>query len=288
MPPPIPPLATRCLAEAGGTFVLIFLGCGAVHSAVLTDSLSGLWQVSIVWGVGVMLAVYVFGGVSGAHINPAITIALAAWGRFSRRDVPAYVAAQFIGAFLAAAVLFFIYRGFIAEKERTKRIVRGGPGSELTAMCYGEYFPNPGALAAADGPYDPRQHAAYNQHVGVVAAATAEIVGTLLLALVVFALTDERDQMLPSGLAPVFIGLTVAALVAMIAPLTQACLNPARDFGPRLFAAVAGWGGVAIPGPQGASILIVYLAAPIIGGLLGGGFYTRIMRNWHPAQTLAD
>src|SRR5438270_13564724 len=98
------PLPARCFAEAAGTFLLVFFGCGAVHVAILTGALSGLWQVAVVWGVAIMVAVYVVGGISGAHINPAITLSLAVWGRFAWRGVAPYVASQLAGAFAAAAV----------------------------------------------------------------------------------------------------------------------------------------------------------------------------------------
>src|ERR1051325_5074209 len=97
------------LVEALGTFLLVLFGCGAVHASVLTGAQSGLWQVAIVWGVAVMLAIYTVGAVSGAHINPAITVAFAVWGRFPRRSVVPYVLAQLIGAFLAAATLFALF-----------------------------------------------------------------------------------------------------------------------------------------------------------------------------------
>src|SRR2546422_8643260 len=90
------------LAEGLGTFILVLFGCGAVHSAVLTGSQSGLWQVAIVWGMGVAFAAYSVGGVSGAHINPAMTIALAVWGRFSWNNVAPYIVAQLGGGFGAA------------------------------------------------------------------------------------------------------------------------------------------------------------------------------------------
>jgi len=99
------------------------------------------------------------------------------------------------------------------------------------------------------------------------------------LALVVFAVTDERNSAAPTGrLAPVFIGLTVAVLICVIAPLTQACFNPARDFGPRLVAWVAGWGSIALPGPRPTGFLTVYILAPIIGAVAGGGLYTKVIR----------
>src|SRR5262245_4062193 len=108
-----PSLVQRCLAEAIGTFILVFLGTGAVHAAVLTGAQSGLWQVAIVWAIAIMLAAFTVGGISGAHINPAMTIALAVWGRFAAREIVPYVLAQVAGAFLAAASLFLLFGGFL-------------------------------------------------------------------------------------------------------------------------------------------------------------------------------
>src|SRR5436190_16711158 len=105
-PPAGRSLASLCFAETLGTFILVLFGCGAVHSAVLTGALVGLWQVAIVWGVAIMIAIYVVGNISGAHINPAITLALAMWRRFPWGEVPAYILSQLIGAALAAMVLF--------------------------------------------------------------------------------------------------------------------------------------------------------------------------------------
>ena len=107
----------------------------------------------------------------------------------------------------------------------------------------------------------------------------AEMLGTLILAVVVFAITDDRNAAAPlSRLAPVFVGLTIAVLISVIAPLTQAGFNPARDFGPRLFAYFAGWGPTALPGPRGMSFLTVYIVAPITGAVLGGGLYVRLLQ----------
>jgi glycerol uptake facilitator protein len=272
-------LPARCLAETIGTFLLVFFGCGAVHVAVLTGALSGLWQVAVVWAVSIMLAIYVVGGISGAHINPAITLSLAVWGRFSWRDVAPYIASQFVGAFVAAAVLFALYGPFLADKERAKGVQRGQPGSEITAMCYGEYFPNPGRMGDGTDAYKREEHERLNALVPESAAFAGEALGTLILALVVFAVTDPRNPAAPtSRLAAVFIGLTVAALIVVIAPLTQACFNPARDFGPRVFAYFVGWGEIALPGPRGAGTFTVYLVAPIFGAILGGGVYRYLLQ----------
>jgi len=273
-------LAKRCLAEVIGTFILVFFGCGAVHAAVLTGAQSGVWQVAIVWGVAIVAAAYVVGGISGAHINPSITIALATWGRFSWPQVAHYVVSQVAGAFLAAAVLFAVYGPFLAEKECEKHVTRGEQGSEVTAMCYGEYYPSPGSDATARL-FIEGNATRLAELAPTWSAFGIEVLGTALLALVVFATTDERNLPRPiSQLAPVFIGLTVAILISVIAPLTQACFNPARDFGPRLFAFLAGWGKVAIPGPNGSGFFTVYILAPVLGALVGGGLYARLL---HPA-----
>ena len=274
----------KCFAEFLGTYLLVLLGCGVVHSAVLTGSQSGLWQVAIVWGLSIMLAIYAIGAISGAHINPAITLAFAARGRFPWPLVPQYIVSQFIGAFAAAATLFALFGPFLAARELEKHVVRGRPGSEITAMCYGEYFPSPGPLANSPGPYSKQAHQQLNSMVSERVAFCAEALGTLILALVVFAVTDERNPGGPGNrLAPVFIGLTISALISVIAPLTQAGFNPARDFGPRVFAYFAGWGNIALPGPTPTGFLTVYIVAPVVGALVGAGIYDQCLRPAWPA-----
>src|ERR1051326_6118280 len=115
-----PSLLKKAPAEFLGAYLLIFFGCGAVHASVLTGAQSGLCQVSIVWGVAIMLAVYTFGAVSGAHINPAITLAFAVWGRCPRRFILPYILGQVTGAFLAAATLFVLFNPYLKAREQEK------------------------------------------------------------------------------------------------------------------------------------------------------------------------
>lgn len=275
----VPRLSRQVVAEVIGTFLLIFFGCGAVHAAVLTGAQQGLWQVAIVWGVAIMLAIYAVGGVSGAHINPAMTLAFATWRGFPKSRVLPYITAQLVGAILAATLLFVLFGPQLAAKEREKNVVRGEPGSVITAMCYGEYFPSPGGMAAGTEPYSAEKHAEVQTRVSPTLAFIAELFGTMILGFVVFALTDDRNTGQPAAGQPaVFIGLTVAVLISVIAPLTQACFNPARDFGPRLFASFAGWGRVALPGQDDFSWLTVYIVAPILGAVAGGGLYDLAIR----------
>jgi len=258
------PLPRRCTAEIVGTFILVFFGIGTVHAAVLTGAQQGLWQVAVVWGSAISLAIYAIGAISGAHMNPAMTLFFAVFRGFSWRQVPWYVLSQFLGAFLAAAVLYAMFRGVLSQFEAAHRIVRGMAGSELSAMVYGEYFPNPSVAAS---------RAWMNVAVSLPQAMLAEGVGTAFLAFFVFAVTDARNQSGPGRrLTPVFIGLTVSIIISVVAPLTQAGLNPARDFGPRLFAYWAGWGPIAIPVPRG-GFLTVYILSPLAGAILGSALY---------------
>jgi glycerol uptake facilitator protein len=277
---PAETLRRACLAEFVGTFILVFFGTGVVHTAVLTGAQAGLGQVAVVWAVGVALAVYATGAISGAHLNPAMTLAFAAFRGFPRRRIAPYVLAQLAGAFCAAVVLYALFHGVLEHFERAHGLVRGCPRSVLSAMVYGEYFPNP-ALAAAGLLADA--------DVSLWQAMLGEAVGTAFLALFVFALTERPNTAGPSAaLVPLCIGLAVALNISIVAPLTQAGFNPARDFGPRLFAWLAGWGEIAIPGPRG-GWFTVYILAPCLGALAGAGLYHALLaktRSTLPESTV--
>jgi len=262
-------MCRECLAEMCGTFILVFFGIGSVHAAVLSGAQAGLWQVAVVWGIAVAMAIYAFGAASGAHINPAMTLAFAAFRGFPKQKVPAYLGAQLLGAFLAATVLYALFQGLITHFEAANGLVRGQAGSQLSGMVYGEYFPHPG-LQQALGWSD--------EVVSLPVAMGAEFVGTALLAFFVFAVTDAHNQGGPGhAMLPVFIGLSVSILISVLAPLSQAGFNPARDFGPRLFAWLAGWGEIAIPGPRG-GFFTVYILSPCLGALLGAFLYENLTR----------
>ncbi len=262
----------ECIGEAVGTFILVLFGTGAVHAAALTGAQSGLWQVAIVWGVAIALAIYAVGAISGAHINPAMTVAFALFRKFPIRKVGPYVLSQLAGAFLAAALLYGLYGGVIGRFEQSHGLIRGQAGSERSAMVYGEYFPNPGAQDASP------------DNVSLTQAMLAEGIGTALLAFLVFAVTDRRNPARPNGTScALFIGLAVSIIISVVAPLTQAGLNPARDFGPRLFSCLAGWGRIAIPGPRG-GFFTVYILSPVLGALAGAAAYEFLL---HPAMKSA-
>jgi glycerol uptake facilitator protein len=212
--------------------------------------------------VGVSLGIYASASLSGAHLNPAITLASAIYEGFSWLRVIPYAIAQTAGAATASLVLYAMFSEAIVEFERRRGLLRGGPGSELSAMVFGEYFPNPSIFGTAEEAW---------RVVGPFSAFLAELVGTAMLAFLICILTRDRNTARPSaGTTPLFIGLAVAAIISVIAPLTQAGLNPARDFGPRLVSYFLGWGEIAIPGPRG-GWLTVYVVGPFCGAVIGWG-----------------
>lgn len=242
---------------------MVFIGTGVVASAVTFDAQVGLWQVAVVWGFAVALAIFLVGNISGAHLNPAVTITLVVFRRadFPLRTLLFYIPAQFLGAFVAGLMVYGIWESPIAAFERRNNITRGFPGSEFSAMMFGEYFPNP-----ANKPAVP---------VSVGLAFGVEALGTFFIMMVILALTDYRNQpyqkAIVKHLAPYFIGMTVACAISVFAPFTQAGFNPARDFGPRLASLIFGWGLIAIPGPYNG--FWVYLIAPPVGALVAGVLY---------------
>ena len=261
-----PFIIKACAAETLGTFLLVLFGTGAIAASVFTGAQTGLWQVAAVWGFGVAIAIYVTAAVSGAHLNPAVSLAFAV---FRRSEFPVsrllpYWCAQLLGAILAGCAVLWTFGSAITNFEASNGITRGEPESVHSAMAFGEYFPNPALFPDSSLEIAPWH------------AFAVEAFGTAILVLVIFSLIDRRNAALPNkGLAPFLIGFTVAALISLFAPITQAGWNPARDFGPRIVAYFAGWNNIAIPGPDGG--FWVYIAGPLVGGLVGAAIFEALI-----------
>ena len=275
----MPGLLECCIAEIIGTWLLAFAATSVGAGAVMAGAHAGIWQVAMGSAVAVALAIYLTAAVSGAHLNPAVSLAFALFRprEFPWRRLLPYWVAQLAGGVLAGLTTLLIFGSFIRRFEAQQGLERGGPGSQLSAMVFGEYFPNP-AMLGTDG--------AAAALVSPWGAAVVEGLGTGVLALVIFAVTDRRNIGGPAKyLAPVVIGLTVGLLINVLAPLTQGGFNPARDFGPRLVAFAAGWGSVAIPGPAGG--FWVYIVGPLVGGAVGAGVYQFLIRPALPPDDAA-
>jgi glycerol uptake facilitator protein len=267
MPAEKPLVPAWVAGEFAGTFLLVFFGCGSVAAAVLTGAQVGIFQVAIIWGLGIATAIHLTGSLSGAHLNPAVTLALAAAGRLPFRRAPGYVLMQFLGAFCASGALYALFAGPLRAFESANRIVRGSPGSEASAMIFGEYFPNPAW----------HHPAAEFAVVSPGEAFLVEAAGTAVLCLVVLGVTDPRNRSNPGPLTAATIGLTITMLISLFGPLTMAGFNPARDFAPRLFSALAGWGSLAFRS-NGSGWLLVYIVAPLAGAEVGALLYRLFLR----------
>jgi glycerol uptake facilitator protein len=252
------------IGELIGTLILVFFGCGSVIVTTLFSAHTGLFQIAALWGVGVALAIYATRHISCAHLNPAVSIAMVVSDRMASRKLPSYLLGQFTGAFLAAALLYILFSSSISQYESINGILRGSRYSIKTAMMFGEFYPNPGLE--------------YVPPVSTMNAFLAEMVGTFALVFLIFSLTDGCNVGRPDdSLSPLFIGLSITVIISVIAPLTQAGLNPARDLSPRMFAYFAGWKEAAFPDSRG-GFLTVYVLAPITGGILAALLFEKIIK----------
>lgn len=264
-------------AEFLGTAVLIAFGDGVVAMAVAALNQSGRaandhtiflasgdWLL-IAWGwaLAVTFGVYVAGGISGGHINPAVTLALAVRRQFPWRKVLPYMAAQVIGAFVGAALVYLVYHNAIASFEMANDITRGEPASNTTFSIF----------ATFPAPY-------YNG--GMIGPLIDQIVGTMFLVIFVFALTDTLNQAPRANLAPLLVGFAVAAIGMSYGANAGYAINPARDFGPRIWALISGWEQVAFPGTvKGAftAYFWVPIVGPFVGGVIGAYVYDFFIQD---------
>ncbi len=252
-------LGRELLAELLGTFVLIMFGVGVVAQVVLSGESHGDYlSINLGWGLAVVFGVYVAGGVSGAHLNPAVTLALAVHRGFDWRKVPGYIAAQMVAAFLASAVVYVTYYEALQAFDGGVRQVLGPEG---TAGIWATY-PQP--------------------YLSIWGGFVDQVVGTALLVGVIFAVSDRRNAAPPAGLGPIVVGLLVLTIGVSFGANTGYAINPARDFGPRLFTAIAGWGTDVFR--AGHHWWWVPIVAPLIGGTLGGWIYDAFIGRRFPVD----
>lgn len=248
------------VAEFVGTLVLILFGNGVVAMVVLFGSgipgeivHGGFTNITFGWGLGVTMGCYVAGRISGAHLNPAVTIALAAFRGFPWRKVVPYTVAQTFGAFCAAGLVYWNYLPAFHKAD---------PALEHTAGVF-TTFP------------------AYPQLPS--AGLLDQIIGTALLLFLILAITDERNQPPLANLTPVLIGAVVVVIGMSFGGLHGYAINPARDFGPRLWTVAAGFKNNGLT--DGSMVFWVPIVGPIVGGLIGAAAYDLGLRPLLPGKS---
>lgn len=259
-------------AEAFGTFVLIVFGLGSVAMSVAALNQSGRgddafaasgdWLLLCVgWGLAVTLGIYVAGGVTGAHINPAVTLGMALRRTFPWRKLPGYWVAQTAGAFLGAALIFLLYHDAISALEQAQHITRAGKSGVDTFAIFGT-FP----ASYLSNPWIP---------------FVDQVVGTGLLVACILAVQDEYNAPVKANLAPVVVGAIVVAIGISLGANAGFAINPARDLGPRLLAWIAGWGSNAVPGDYGNVNFYMWvpIIGPLVGAVVGAFVYDVLIRH---------
>ncbi|KAM7002665.1 aquaporin-9a [Tautogolabrus adspersus] len=244
------------LAEFLGTFVLVLFGCGSVAQTVLSrNTLGEPLTIHIGFSVGLMMAAYVAGGVSGGHVNPAVSLAMVVLGKLKIWKFPFYVIAQFLGAFAGAAAVFGIYHD--AFMDFTSGIL-SVTGINATGHIFASY---------------PARH------LSALGGFIDQVVGTGMLVLCILAIIDGGNIGAPKGVEPLAIGLIIMAIGVSMGLNCGYPLNPARDLGPRLFTALAGWGMEVFS--TGDHWWWIPVAGPMVGGVLAAVIYYMLIELHH-------
>lgn len=242
-----------------GTFMMCFFGIGAVAVTSLAGTMTGNFQVGMIWGITIAIAIYVCRHFSGAHFNPAVTVAMTVAGRMPLREVPAYLIGQFVGAWAAGMALWGLFADTVVKWLADNGVTMMAKSAASSIWC--EVFPNDSAMIVSN-----------------VVGVCAEGLGVFILVLVIFSLTSTENTGRPnSHLAPLFIGLTITIIIGTVGPLTNAGLNPARDLGPRLVGYMVGFGNLAFSWDA----ILVYTVGPLVGGILAAVVYKFILEPMH-------
>jgi glycerol uptake facilitator protein len=253
------------ISEAVAVFLIIAFGDSVAAMYSLYDPSpyqNAYWGVCIAWGLAVTIAIYTTASVSGCHANPAVTLALALYRKFSWKKVLPYCLAQTVGAFLGACVVYVLFGPVINDFNVAHQLTRAGGGAA------GVFFTHPGLA------------------ITPMHALMDEVILTALLCFGIFAVTEQYNEQAPgANFGAVIIGLIVAVIGASMGYLEAWAINPARDLGPRLFCFVAGWGASAFPSPD--HYWWIPIVGPLLGGVVGGAAYQLLIHPFLPARRRA-
>ncbi|MFQ1002068.1 MIP/aquaporin family protein [Modestobacter sp. SSW1-42] len=242
-------LAGELAAEFAGTLILILFGVGVV-AQVVAGGLGDHDSIAWAWGLGVVLGVYTAARISGAHLNPAVTLALAVFRGFSWSKVLPYSLAQFLGAATAALIVRWNYSEALALFD---------PGNTIKSQGVFSTLPGNGAL-----------------DVSTLGALRDQVIGTAILLFLILAVTDARNTAPGANLAPWIIGLIVVAIGMAWGTNAGYAINPARDLGPRLVSFLTGY-GEAWRDQNGDLYFWVPILGPLVGGLIGAALYDLLI-----------
>ncbi|KAJ8338732.1 hypothetical protein SKAU_G00355180 [Synaphobranchus kaupii] len=246
------------LAETLSTFVMMTFGLGTVAQVVTGEGLfGGYLSINLGFGLAVAMGVHIAGKVSGAHMNAAVSLTMAVFGRLTWRMLPVYIVAQMLGSFMAAGTVFSLYY------------------DAMLHYCGGNFtVTGPRATAGIFATYPA-------PYLSIAAGFLDQVLGTAMLLMCLLALADQRNQPAQSGAEPLAVGLLVLLIGVSMGSNSGYAINPSRDLPPRIFTALAGWGPEVFS--AGHSWWWVPLLAPPIGGVMGAAIYKLFVELHHPA-----
>lgn len=235
------------LSEAIGTLVLVFFANGVVAAGLFYHAWNSFFELALITGLGVTIGIYVAAPNAAAHLNPAMTLAMAVWRKFPVAKVMPYIVAQVLGAFGGSSLAYFLYQASLRADSKT--LSPSVPPIFYTSAAPGLTF---------------------------VQAVFVELILTAALTIVIFAVTDAKNKTLPQGpWGAMVIGVMVFLLGSTFGSLTGFAMNPVRDLGPRIFAYLLGGGSMALPGAD--NYMWVPIVGPMLGAGLGGFIYEKIL-----------
>ncbi|CAF1564076.1 unnamed protein product, partial [Didymodactylos carnosus] len=241
-------LLAECVSELLGTMILVLVGCSGIAQYVLSKGvLSSFLSVNFAFGFGALIAVYVAGPVSGAHINPAVSIAMLSLRSITPLQCLTYIISQFIGAFIGAALVFGVYYDAINKFDEGHRQVSG---NQATAGIFGTY---------------PAQG------VSQVTLFFDQVLSTGLLLVGLCALGNKRNKLVSNSLIPIAVAFIIISIGVGFGFNCGFPINPARDLGPRIFTLCVGYGTEVFS--VGNYYFWIPLIGPIFGGLIGAWIY---------------
>ncbi|GLD97210.1 hypothetical protein PINS_up005893 [Pythium insidiosum] len=241
----------ECMAEFFGNFVMACIGLGVNNEVLLSNETKGTWMsINVCWGIAVMLGVHCAEGVSGSHLNSAVTLAMATFKGFPWRKVPGYIVAQLLGCFMATIVVYIMYYEKLNQVDPDRKTTQG---NFVT-------FPS--------------------EDVGNLTALYTEFVATAMFVIGLFCIMDKRNRPASNSARPLHFMLLLWAIGMAFGFNTGYAINPTRDLAPRVFIAMAGWGSKVF------TIRDYYFWIPIVGpslgGIFGGALYEAFVGNHHP------
>lgn len=239
-------LKKELISEFWGTYIFLLIGIGCVAALKLTGASFSQFEISLIWGIGVAFGVYIAGDTSGAHLNPAVTIAFALFSNFSKKKILPYILIQFLASFSASITVFSIYYPLIVVKNID------------TAGIFTTF---------------PHQNLSF-QHAFFI-----EFAITALLLFCIFIFTNEKNKLTKTISTPILIGLIVTVIGSSFGSLTGFAMNAARDFGPRVFTYFMGWPSNVMTADLSLPYFWVPLVAPILGALFGAFLYKVMFKN---------